>query len=410
MHAPARPVLPALAAALALASFGAHAATLVVDDDRVQCPSAKYTALQPAIDAARPGDTVKACAGTYAPARIDKPLTLAGPKRGKDARSRTLGGAGEAIVRGPSPLSISGTGVTVDGLSIVVQLDDDGEGRGIGVAGHGHRILNNLFEDDLVSGIIFGITTGETPVTIRRNHFRGRIGIAADSEGAAHNVLIADNLFTNAIVLAVGAPHSDLQILRNRFRYDAAAPTPCSAYSQFACRPLIALSGTLRATVLQNRLENSGEQALALDGNESLTVQDNTLSRGLGTGIQAQGASQEADIVGNRIAGFGGAGIRLVGASGLLVEGNEVEDNASGVELADSTGNQVRANSVEDNAGAGIDAQRSTLNVFQSNEARGNGSVDCRDDSQGGGTLGTANTWADNEGSRSSPQGLCPDR
>ncbi len=62
-----RPKWVALVAAtglMALAS-SADAATLSVDDDGDECPSAAYSSVQDAVDAADPGDTVTLCEGTY---------------------------------------------------------------------------------------------------------------------------------------------------------------------------------------------------------------------------------------------------------------------------------------------------------------------------------------------------------
>jgi hypothetical protein len=39
---------------------------ILVDAEKVQCPTAEFTSIQPAIDAASPGQTVHVCAGTYA--------------------------------------------------------------------------------------------------------------------------------------------------------------------------------------------------------------------------------------------------------------------------------------------------------------------------------------------------------
>ena len=39
--------------------------TLVVDDDRVQCPTAGFTKIQDAVNAAPAGATIRVCAGTY---------------------------------------------------------------------------------------------------------------------------------------------------------------------------------------------------------------------------------------------------------------------------------------------------------------------------------------------------------
>jgi putative cell wall-binding protein len=37
---------------------------ILVDDDKVQCPTAAFTTIQSAVNAASPGDTIRVCAGT----------------------------------------------------------------------------------------------------------------------------------------------------------------------------------------------------------------------------------------------------------------------------------------------------------------------------------------------------------
>jgi parallel beta-helix repeat protein len=58
----------------------ALAATLVVDDDRVECPNAGFTTIQAAVDAAASGDRIRVCPGTYVEQiSITKPLIINGP-------------------------------------------------------------------------------------------------------------------------------------------------------------------------------------------------------------------------------------------------------------------------------------------------------------------------------------------
>lgn len=68
--------------ALCLLSFGAthgRAATLTVDDDHMQCPSAGFTSIQAAVTAASPGDKINVCPGTYhEQVMITKSLTIQG--------------------------------------------------------------------------------------------------------------------------------------------------------------------------------------------------------------------------------------------------------------------------------------------------------------------------------------------
>jgi nitrous oxidase accessory protein NosD len=61
----------------AFAQFSNASANILVDDDKVQCPSAQFTTIQSAVNAATSGDVIRVCAGTY-PEQviISKPLTL----------------------------------------------------------------------------------------------------------------------------------------------------------------------------------------------------------------------------------------------------------------------------------------------------------------------------------------------
>jgi hypothetical protein len=56
----------AAAVVLACAVGRASAATLVVDDDNVQCPTAQFHTVNAALVGAQPGDEITLCAGTYA--------------------------------------------------------------------------------------------------------------------------------------------------------------------------------------------------------------------------------------------------------------------------------------------------------------------------------------------------------
>ena len=66
-------------------------ATLTVDDDRVQCPSAAFISIQAAVNAANPGDKINVCPGTYnEQVTINKSLTIQGV---------AVGGNNQAIVK-----------------------------------------------------------------------------------------------------------------------------------------------------------------------------------------------------------------------------------------------------------------------------------------------------------------------
>jgi hypothetical protein len=126
-----------------LLASSANAATLTVDDNKVDCPTAQYTSIQAAIDAAQTGDTIAICNGNYDEGTgqpgtnaltITKSLTLKGagaglvhiaPKASDQAGGTILegspnirNGVGDivAINGTPSqPLTVDVSGVTVDG-------------------------------------------------------------------------------------------------------------------------------------------------------------------------------------------------------------------------------------------------------------------------------------------------------
>src|SRR3954452_1664782 len=84
-----------VAAFLVLVSAtSASAATLVVDDNKAECPHAGYTFIQDAVDAARAGDTVAVCPGTYR-----ETVGAGDPNALRIATALTLRGAGADLVR-----------------------------------------------------------------------------------------------------------------------------------------------------------------------------------------------------------------------------------------------------------------------------------------------------------------------
>jgi nitrous oxidase accessory protein NosD len=112
----------------------ALAATLIVDDNNAECPTATYTTIQAAVIDADPGDTIQVCAGTYpepapGPLTINKMLTLEGAQSGVDARSPR---GPESIITDPQGTGVTASSVVIDGFTVQDSISPASQGSGYG--------------------------------------------------------------------------------------------------------------------------------------------------------------------------------------------------------------------------------------------------------------------------------------
>jgi Right handed beta helix region len=115
---------------------------LLVDDDKVQCPTAEFSTIQAAIDAASPGEQIRVCAGTYAEQlTIQKTVLLAADNgvtlipAGVVENGNGAGGdniAAAIVVK-------NATGVHITGFRI--------DGSNNGLTGCAPRLVGVLFQD-----------------------------------------------------------------------------------------------------------------------------------------------------------------------------------------------------------------------------------------------------------------------
>ncbi len=134
------------------------AATLVVDDDAVQCPARTHASIQLAVNAASPGDVVDVCPGTYAPFLIPSnktPITI-----------RSTAGPATTLIRGFANgcygilIGTSGdtTGVTIEGFDIATLAtasngcDWSAISTRFGMRHFGLTLRNNVVHDILAPG------------------------------------------------------------------------------------------------------------------------------------------------------------------------------------------------------------------------------------------------------------------
>jgi parallel beta-helix repeat protein len=161
-----------------------------VDDDRVQCPTADFTNIQPAINAASSGDTIYVYDGTYNEnLAINKALTI-------QAASRPVidgGAAGDCI-------SISANNVIISGFDIRNGYN------GIGGQTSGSTFSNNVIHDNLnipgsagIGILLWGDNDNNTIIgnEICSNDRQGIFIGYSDFAGETHSKISTGNLIDN---------------------------------------------------------------------------------------------------------------------------------------------------------------------------------------------------------------------
>jgi parallel beta helix pectate lyase-like protein len=242
-----------------------------------------------------------------------------------------------------------------------------------------------------------------------------------------------------------------------------AGPLPNALFCSTLARTGIRVDGGGSATISDNQITqiwsadpnlrscNNG-MAIVVGRNPenttgSATISGNAVSHFQAKGVNVDGAGSSATITSNQVAGEGtNAGIAQVGiqvsrgavgtvsgnlvanhafsspllqsstgiwvnqaVSGVVVSNNVSHDNDDNIGVYATSGATVRHNAATDSTiYNGIFAKADASgNEFIGNFASGNAQLDCYDQSTGGGTLGTANTWASNVGTTSFPVLLC---
>jgi hypothetical protein len=204
---------------------------LVVDGDKVQCPTADFTSILAAVTAAPPGSVIFVCPDTYTEQVIvPKTLTLQAVSRVErdddddDDEAMPLDPARNcftpaapdptraAIVKGRFQLNADD--IVIDGF--VVQ-GAAFAGIASNVAFSGFRIRDNLLQDNVSTGVflngnssggsrvtencarartitpVFGIVVDESNVFIKRNRVARNAGVGIRINGAEVNVTVAGN-------------------------------------------------------------------------------------------------------------------------------------------------------------------------------------------------------------------------
>lgn len=367
----------AMALALSLLLLGGGqalaATTRVVDDDGLATPSncdattPTFPTIQLAVTAAGPGDTIKVCPGNY-----PEQVTIAGP--GKNGITLTSTTRRAAVIQAPPVFTDVANPdiVTVD------------QARGVSIQRFtitGPFVINGCV-DPLVSGVRIkddgSATLTDNRITEIRNAdpaLRGcQNGFAVGVGGKFESTTGDANLFLNQID-----------------KYQKGGVYADNEGTKLNMTGNLVLGDGPNTQIAQNGVQISRGADAFVGAN---LVQDNTY-----TGIAGPG--QASGFILFRDPGDT--------ASDLRLSANLVRRNDNNIGLFDIDRSVFENNRALDSTfydGIFADAE-SKGNRFEDNRAFGNPEDDCLDQSHGGGTAGTANTWKDNQGKKSSPPQIC---
>jgi parallel beta-helix repeat protein len=417
-------------------TFSAQAggkATLVVDDDRADCPRADFNRIQAAVLAAQPGDKILVCRGEYAENVVVEKA---------DLRIEAQGAPGDVVLQGPAAQSygfwlLNTTGVLVQGFTVQGYADaniiiDGGSGntlrKNVSTAGvvDGIEVKNsraNVIEHNVsfanaapnADGIFVwrdlqsGRVDGASDNIIRHNETfsNGQHGINLFQTGA-NNVLFGNRSHHNRVRgIHIGQQSNENAIDNNQvFANGSTVPAP---------NPLgigigILVINSTGMTITNNQSHDNGLNGIAVMNASGNVVRHNRSENNGANGI-AVNMSTFNVVSNNRSESNRALGINLTGASDNLVEKNEVFGNGQdGIRIQNNSDrNTVRLNHALRNSLDGIRVLGATpdRNTIERNVMRQSGEHDAHDDSVGPGTAGTANVWVKNHCETESRAGLC---
>jgi len=385
--------------ALALALGGLQAApafarVILVDDDKVQYPTAPFTAIQPAVDSASPGDIIEVAVGNYPESVfVNKRLNIRGWQSGTDAQSsgrvNDAAGNNESKVGNPSRsfgFQLAADNIILDGFRVQGILN--GFGVTTSPQFSGYQVINNVIRNNGLGMSLNSITTAAAlQTTVARNfifnNFGFREGIYSDQ--GLRNAEITDN------TLSLNSDFSiDLHSGANP-SFPTAFQTDVEITQNTIDSGEIFINNTSNTLISQNQIFNTNRDGIQLLGSQ-------------GAGIE---------ISQNQISSCRRNGITLnnTALTGISILDNDLFLNLRGIALVNAKNNTVLRNTSRfngrDGLGIGILADvQSTGNTFDRNTEVSNLTFDAQDQSVGGGTAGTGNTWTNNQANVTSPPGL----
>jgi nitrous oxidase accessory protein NosD len=340
-----------------------HKPDLLVDDDKVQCPTATFTSIQDAINAAGPGSLIRVCPGTYTEQlSIDKSLRIEGDNGAillpSAVVANTTGSSGTAIaaaifVKEAADVEIEGlivdtanSGITQCSPDLIGILYQNSSGSIRHNAVRNTKLsvsLNGCQSGDAI--VVQSLGSETSTVTIDGNsvHDYQKNGITGNELGS--EVTISNNIVTGLGPTA-GAAQNGIQI-------------------GFGAK-----GSVLRNTVTDNvwspcvSLENCAFNAtgILIFQSDDVRVEHNTVATNqLGIYAGGQGDEIESNNISNSLVLVG---IDFAGDNGLASR-NDVTNSGQAAILIEGNDNKIQSNDITE-APIGVLKLSSTVGNSQS--------------------------------------------
>jgi parallel beta-helix repeat protein len=432
-----------LTLSLVVAGGGRAAAssTIWVNDDKLTLPGPRscnnpdFQQIQPAVNAAGPGDQINVCPGNY-----PEQVSITGP--GKNNIKLRSTSVWQAVIKAPLVMDAVGAIVRVSGATNVTIL-------AFVITGptQGSPLNNGVRVDSNGSANILGnhITKiRDEPLMGSQHGVAIQVGRFAEATNGSAKIIgnVIDEYQKNGITISNSM--SSGEVAYNRIT--GAGPTPTIA--QNGIQVSSGATGIVRHNFVSKNIYSPGEPqstgvllylpGVVLVDRNTLTgndvgVYDFIADPGTGTitnnlsrastldGIIVQLASEQR-VQGNKLSQNSGPGIGLYNGDKNAIKYNWVDRNKDSGILLDSdldtplgsNNNDVRGNFVTFNgsnpSGDTTDGIRvnapSTGNLIEDNRLKHNVTHDCHDWAA---PTVSGNTWKDNEAQTSSPPDICAD-
>jgi nitrous oxidase accessory protein NosD len=163
-----------------------HKPVLLVDDDKIQCPTATFTSIQDAINAASPGSLIRVCPGTYPEQlSIDKSLSIEGDN-------------GAILLPSNMVANATGSSGTPIAAAIFVKEAADVEIQGLivdtansGISGCSPDLIGILYQNS--SGSIKHNVVRNTKLAVSLNGCQSGDAIVVQSLGGETSIVSVDD-------------------------------------------------------------------------------------------------------------------------------------------------------------------------------------------------------------------------